>query len=74
MRPLEYLPEDELIKRGVDALMQALGPIETARFLTLRPEDRVESVRRHRQWQDELDKQSFFSEVFGEGDPGKPLA
>jgi hypothetical protein len=66
MKPLEYLTEDELIRRGVDALMQALGPIETARFLRLRQKQRVESVRRHREWQAGLDTDKFLREVFGE--------
>lgn len=66
MKPLEYLSEDELIKRGVDALMQALGPIETARFLNLRQKRLTDSVQRHREWQAGLDPDEFFRQVFGE--------
>jgi len=65
MTSLQYLPEDELIRRGLEALMKALGPIETTRFLTLPHPYRVESVQRHRQWQATLDQQAFFNQVFG---------
>ena len=34
MTALQYLSEDELIQNGLEALMKALGPIETTRFLT----------------------------------------
>lgn len=37
MTSLQYLSEDELIQNGLEALMKALGPIETTRFLTLPP-------------------------------------
>ena len=30
-----YLPEETMVRRGLEALMTALGPIETARFLNL---------------------------------------
>jgi hypothetical protein len=61
-----YLPEDEAVERAIDALMQALGPIETARFLTLPRQRRLDSVTRHRGWQDSLDENQFFDLVFGE--------
>lgn len=65
MKMLEYLPEDELVQRGLDALMKALGPIETTRFLTLSRGPHLESVKRHRQWQAALDQPLFFDQVFG---------
>ena len=30
-----YLPEEILIRRALEAMMTALGPVETARFLNL---------------------------------------
>ena len=45
-----YLPEDQVIRRALRALMKSLGPVETARFLNLPRQRRIESVRRHRQW------------------------
>lgn len=60
-----YLPEDALIKRAMQTLMTALGPIETARFLTL-PRDRISDYMTwRRQWQASLNPQQFFDEVFG---------
>jgi len=69
MKTRVYLPEEEMIRRALDALMTALGPVETARFLTLPRQRRLDSVKRHRQWQASLDKDQFFHQVFG---PDKP--
>jgi hypothetical protein len=64
-----YLAEDTLIKRALQTLMTSLGPIETARFLTL-PRDRVSDYMTwRRQWQASLDPQQFFDEVFGAAKP-----
>jgi hypothetical protein len=60
-----YLQEDEVVQRAVDALMEALGPIETARFLAMPRERRLDSVTRHRRWQDRLQPDQFFDQVFG---------
>ena len=60
-----YLQEDEVVQRAVDALVEALGPIETARFLTLPKRPRLDSVTRHHRWQDSLDKGRFYDQVFG---------
>ena len=66
MTVARYLPEEEPVRRGVEALVQALGPVETTRFLTLTPQRRIDVVQRHRQWQDTLVKEQFFDEVFGD--------
>ncbi len=58
-------PEDKMIRRGLEALMATLGPVETVRFLTLPRQRRLESVRRHQQWQASLDQEWFFDQVFG---------
>lgn len=68
MTTLQYLPEDELIRQGIEALMKALGPIETTRFLALPHPPRTESVQRHRRWQATLDEETFFGQVFGAPD------
>ena len=65
MKAQVYLPEDKMIRRGLEALMATLGPVETVRFLTLPRQHRLESVRRHRQWQAGLDQEQFFDQVFG---------
>ena len=62
-----YLPEETLIKRGLEALMTALGPVETARFLNLPRQRYSNYVEWHRQRQAGLDPQRFFDEVFGPG-------
>ena len=65
MKAQVYLPENEMIHRALDALMSTLGPVETARFLALPQQRRLDSVERHRQWQASLDKDQFFNQVFG---------
>ncbi len=64
MKTIRYLTEEELIERGLEALMTALGPVETMRFLTLPRPRRLESVERHRRWQERLDQDQFFDQVF----------
>ncbi|MBK7202248.1 MAG: hypothetical protein WAW03_07715 [Anaerolineae bacterium] len=60
-----YLPEETMVRRGLEALMTALGPIETARFLNLPRSRFPDYVEWHRQWQTRLSPQPFFDEVFG---------
>lgn len=59
-----FLPEETMIERAIEALAQALGPVETARFLALPRRQIFDSVEWHRQWQGSLDADSFFSQVF----------
>lgn len=63
-----YLEEQEMIRRAVKALLRDLGPVETTRFLTLPQRRRMDSVTRHRLWQESLDRGRFFDEVFGTAD------
>jgi hypothetical protein len=65
MKAERYLDEESTIKKGVDALVKELGPVEAMRFLSIPRGRRQESVKRHRKWQNALDKKRFFDEVFG---------
>lgn len=69
MSVTHYLSEEELIKRAMTALLEALGPVETMRFLTLPRPRRLESVKRHRQWQATLNQEQFFDELFASTSP-----
>ena len=64
MRAIKYMDEEVVIKRGMEALLKELGPVEAIRFVNIPKEKRVESVKRHREWQKSLDKEHFFDEVF----------
>ena len=64
MKAAKYLNEEVVIKKGMQALVSALGSMEAVRFMTLPREKRIESVRRHREWQDTLNKDAFFNDVF----------
>lgn len=66
MKTPTYLNNEELIQKAVNALMQSLGPVETMRFLNLPRQQRIESVKRHQQWQETLDQKQFFDQVFGD--------
>ncbi len=64
MKTSIFINEEQLINKAVDALINQLGPVETNRFLSLMKKRRVESVKRHRQWQTKLKKDKFFNAVF----------
>lgn len=66
MKPEYYTEENELLEKAIKALMEKLGPLETFRFLSIPQKKRMESVKRHRQWQAQLDQTKFFDEVFGQ--------
>jgi hypothetical protein len=65
MKEHTYLQEDEMVRRAIDALLRDLGPVEATRFLTLPQRRRIDSVTRHRLWQEGLDRERFFDQVFG---------
>lgn len=64
MNILKYLDDEIVIKKGIDVLIKELGPIEAVRFINIPKRKRMESVRRHKEWQKYLDKETFFVEVF----------
>ena len=64
MKAVKYMDEEIVIKKGVDLLIKGLGPIEAIRFMSLSKERKIDSVKRHRTWQKQLDKDRFFNEVF----------
>lgn len=65
MKTTKYLSDEVILKKGLEALVKALGPVEAVRFITMPCDKRIESVKRHRDWQKKLDKDAFFNEVFG---------
>ena len=65
MKTSTFTDEEQLISKAVDVLFKELGPIDTCRFLTLPKKQRMDSVKRHRLWQANLDKEEFFDQVFG---------
>lgn len=65
MNTTQYLAEDVLIEKALTALMKAIGPAETMRFINLPRQHHLESVKRHRQWQETLNQEDFFNQVFG---------
>lgn len=62
---IQYMPEEQLVQKALEALMATLGPVETTRFLALAREGRLESIERHRRWQETLERNAFFDEAFG---------
>lgn len=64
MKISEFINEQDLLEKAIRILMEHLGPVETSRFLAIPDKKRLESVKRHRQWQAKLDKETFFDEVF----------
>lgn len=64
MKTVKYMNEDVVIKKAVEVLIKELGPVEAIRFINMPRKKRMESVKRHREWQKTLIKQQFFDEVF----------
>ena len=65
MKARVFTDEEQLITKAVDVLIKELGPVEASRFLGLPRKKRVESVKRHRQWQAQLQRDKFFERIFG---------
>ena len=70
MKLTKTVPDNELMKRGIEILFRELGNVGAIRFLSIAREKRVESVKRHRDWQQTLDKDTFFDEIFGDHNQG----
>ena len=66
MSAIRYMDENILIKKGMELLIKELGDMEAVRFINLNSQKQMESVRRHREWQEKLDKNLFFDAVFSE--------
>ena len=64
MRAIKYMDEERMVKKAIKALIGELGPIEANRFISMPKKKRIESVKRHREWQKQLDEDRFFNEVF----------
>ena len=64
MKTTPLIDEETLLKTAIQALMEKLGPLETSRFLSLPRKQRMESVKRHQRWQNQLEQDKFFDEVF----------
>ncbi len=58
------MEEEELLKQGIDVLMEKLGPIETSRFLSFPPQKRIESVKRHKNGNPKLNKKECLNYLF----------
>ncbi len=65
MKARLFTDEERLITKAVDVLVKELGPVEASRFLALPRKKRIESVKRHRQWQAQLQREEFFDRIFG---------
>lgn len=66
MSTAKYLEEEIVIKRAIEVLIKELGPVEAIRFVNMPRKKRLESIRRHREWQKMLNKEQFFKEVLKE--------
>lgn len=66
MTNVKYMSEDVVIKKAIEALIEELGPVEAIRFINIPKRKRMESIKRHRKWQNMLDKSVFFDEIFTE--------
>lgn len=65
MKKTVALDDDMVVKKGVALLIKNLGPAGAGRFISMIREKRVDSVKRHRDWQSKLEPDSFLDEIFG---------
>ncbi len=72
MKKTKTVPHNVLLKKGIEILFRELGKVDAIRFLTIPREKWIESVKRHRNWQQGLDKDAFFDEIFA--DRGKGIS
>jgi len=70
MKLTKTVPDNDLMKKGIEILFRELGNVDAIRFLSIPREKRVESVKRHRDWQQTLDKDTFFDEIFADHKEG----
>jgi accessory colonization factor AcfC len=56
--------ETQLIQQAIQILLEKLGSTDTNRFLSLKSSQHLNSVLRHQTWQETLDKEAFFDDVF----------
>ena len=66
MKLTKTIPDIDLMKKRIKILFRELGNVDAVRFLSIPREKRVESVKRHRNWQQTLDKNTFFDEIFAD--------
>lgn len=65
MTMTKNINDKDLIEKGARILFKELGHTDAIRFLSLPRDIREESVKRHRKWQKNLDKDIFFDDIFG---------
>jgi hypothetical protein len=66
MKEIKYQGDEEILIKGINILLKKLGPVETTRFLNIPRKKRLESIKRHREWQKTLNKENFLKELFSE--------
>ena len=66
MTNIKYMNEEVVIKKAIEVLIKELGPVEAIRFINIPKKKRMEGIKRHRKWQNMLDKSMFFDEIFAE--------
>ena len=64
MKAIKYMDEELMVKKAIKALIMELGPVEANRFISMPRKKRIESVKRHREWQKYLNKDRFFDQIF----------
>ena len=64
MKTAKYMDEELVIQKGVDLLMDGLGPLEAIRFLNMPRTKRIDSIKQHREWQKCLNEKEFLDDVF----------
>ncbi len=59
MKNAKYMDEENILEKGVDLLIKGLGLVQAIRFMNISKAFKMESVKRHRLWQNNWIKKNF---------------
>jgi hypothetical protein len=58
--------EEQLIKKAVQVLVREFGSVDASRFLSIPQNKREDSLEQHQTWQNSLNKEAFFDDIFSD--------
>jgi hypothetical protein len=64
MKSNNVIQENTLIHKALTVLIKNFGVLETNRFLSIINNKKIDSIKRHQNWQDQLNKDDLFKKIF----------
>ncbi len=63
MKNTRYMEKNKMVRRGIKALYRELGPVEAQRFISMTGSAKIDSVKKHREWQDTQEPEKLLKKV-----------